>query len=256
MARLEEYADRFQFAKLEREDGILQMTLHSDGDTLQWGAGPHSELVEVFHAVGADPETKVVIMTGAGDGFTGPAGSSATVPRRTPEQWDPTYWEGKHLLGNLLNIEVPVIAAVNGPALRHSELPLLSDIVLAAPHTTFQDSGHFMSGLTPGDGMHLIYPLLLGINRGRYFLLTGQRLDATQAQELGLIAEVLPQEDLLPRAWELARQLAQQPRLVLRYSRVLLTHKLKQELHDLLGYGLALEGLGSAQDYLDRGQGR
>ena len=66
MARLEEYADRFQFAKLEREDGILQMTLHSDGDTLQWGAGPHSELVEVFHAVGADPETKVVIMTGAG----------------------------------------------------------------------------------------------------------------------------------------------------------------------------------------------
>ena len=93
MARLEEYADRFQFAKLEREDGILQMTLHSDGDTLQWGAGPHSELVEVFHAVGADPETKVVIMTGAGDGFTGPAGSSATVPRRTPGA------VGPHLLG-------------------------------------------------------------------------------------------------------------------------------------------------------------
>ena len=256
MARLEEYADRFQFVKLERHDGILQMTLHSDGDTLQWGAGPHSELPDVFHTIGTDPETKVIIMTGAGGGFTGPAGSSATVPRRTPEQWDSTYWEGKHLLGNLLDIEVPVIAAVNGPALRHSELPLLSDIVLAAPHTTFQDSGHFMSGLTPGDGMHIIYPLLLGINRGRYFLLTGQMLDAAKALELGLIGEVLQPGDLLPRAWELARQLAQQPRLVLRYSRALLTHKLKQELHDLLGYGLALEGLGSAQDYLDRGQGR
>ncbi len=256
MARFEEYADRFQYVRLERTEGILQMTFHSDGDTLQWGAGPHSELPEVFHAVGSDPETKVVIMTGAGDGFTGPAGSSATVPRRTPQQWDGTYWEGKHLLGNLLNIEVPVIAAVNGPALRHSELPLLSDIVLAAPHTTFQDSGHFMSGLTPGDGMHIIYPLLLGMNRGRYFLLTGQMLGAEQARELGLVAEVLPQAELVPRAWELARQLAQQPRLVLRYSRALLTHKLKQELHDLLGYGLALEGLGSAQDYLDRGQGR
>ena len=256
MARLEEYANRFQFVKFERDDGILQMTLHSDGDTLQWGSGPHTELPEVFHTVGTDPETKVIIMTGAGDGFTGPAGSSATVPRRTPDQWDATFWEGKHLLGNLLNIEVPIIAAINGPALRHSELPLMSDIVLSAPHTTFQDSGHFMSGLTPGDGMHIIYPLLMGLNRGRYFLLTGQMLDAAKAQELGLVAEVLPAEDLLPRAWELARQLAQQPRLVLRYSRVLLVHKLKQELHDLLGYGLALEGLGSGQDYIDRGQGR
>ena len=200
MARLEDYQNRFQYARLEREDGILQMTLHSDGDTLQWGAGPHTELPEVFHTVGTDPENKVIIMTGAGDGFTGPAGSSDTVPRRTPEQWDATYWEGKHLLGNLLNIEVPVIAAVNGPALRHSELPLLSDIVLAAPHTTFQDSGHFMSGLTPGDGMHIIYPLLLGINRGRYFLLTGQQLDAAKAQELGLVAEVLPSDaTLAPR---------------------------------------------------------
>ena len=104
--------------------------------------------------------------------------------------------------------------------------------------------------------MHIIYPLLLGLNRGRYFLLTGQLLDAAKAQEFGLVAEVLPPDELLPRAWELARDLARQPRLVLRYSRVLLTQKLRGELHDLLGYGLALEGLGSAQDYLDRGQGR
>ena len=256
MARLEDYQNRFRYVKLEREDGILQMTLHSDGDTLQWGSGPHTELPEVFYTVGTDPENTVIIMTGAGAGFTGPTGSSDTVPRRTPAQWDATYWEGKHLLGNLLNIEAPIIAAINGPALRHSELPLLSDIVLAAPHTTFQDSGHFMSGLTPGDGMHIIYPVLLGINRGRYFLLTGQALDAAKAQELGLVAEVLPAAELLPRAWELARQLNRQPRLVLRYSRALLTHQLKGALHDLLGYGLALEGLGSGQDYLDRGPGR
>ena len=81
-------------------------------------------------------------------------------------------------------------------------------------------------------------------------------MDAARAQELGLVAEVLPTAALLPRAWELARQLNRQPRLVLRYSRALLTHHLKGALHDLLGYGLALEGLGSAQDYLDRGPGR
>lgn len=146
-----------------------------------------------------------------------------------------------------------MISAINGPALRHSELPLLCDIVLAAEEATFQDSGHFTNGLIPGDGMHIIYPLLLGLNRGRYFLLTGQTIGAQQALELGLVSEVLPRQALLPRAWELAEQLTKQSPLVLRYSRVLLTQYVKRQMHDLLGYGLALEGLGSADSLLDRG---
>jgi enoyl-CoA hydratase/carnithine racemase len=152
---------------------------------------------------------------------------------------------------NLLDIDVPMISAINGPALRHSELPLLCDIVLAAEEVEFQDSGHFVNGLIPGDGMHIIYPLLLGINRGRYFLLTGQSLSAQQALELGLVNEVLPRERLVDRAWELAEQLTRQSPLILRYSRVLLTQNLKRQMHDLLGYGLALEGLGSAQSRVD-----
>lgn len=146
-----------------------------------------------------------------------------------------------------------MISAINGPALRHSELPLLCDIVLAAEEATFQDSGHFINGLIPGDGMHVIYPLLLGLNRGRYFLLTGQTIGARQAQELGLVSEVLPRQELLPRAWELAEQLTKQSPLILRYSRVLLTQYVKRQMHDLLGYGLALEGLGSADSLQDRG---
>jgi enoyl-CoA hydratase/carnithine racemase len=118
--------------------------------------------------------------------------------------------------------------------------------VLAAEEAEFQDSAHFINGLVPGDGMHIVYPLLLGLNRGRYFLLTGQTISARKALELGLVAEVLPRAELLPRAWALAEQLAQQSPLVLRYSRVLLTQHLKRLVHDLLGYGLALEGLGAA----------
>jgi enoyl-CoA hydratase/carnithine racemase len=95
--------------------------------------------------------------------------------------------------------------------------------------------------------------MLLGLNRGRYFLLTGQRLSAHEAKALGLISEILPREQLLPRAWELAEQLVQQHPLVLRYTRVLLTQYIKRLMHDLLGYGLALEGLGSAQDQLEQG---
>ena len=100
--------------------------------------------------------------------------------------------------------------------------------------------------------MHIVYPLLMGMNRGRYFLLTGQTLSAKEAQDLGLVNEVLPRPDLLPRAWELAEQLAQQPPLVLRYTRVLLTQHIKRLMQDLLGYGLALEGMGSAQDHLEQ----
>ena len=167
-------------------------------------------------------------------------------------QWDRTYWEGKHLLMNLLDIEVPMIAAVNGPALRHSELPLLCDIVLASNEAAFQDSGHFVNGLIPGDGMHVIYPMLLGLNRGRYFLLTGQTIEAQEALTLGLVNEVMPREDLLPRAWTLAEQLAQESDLVRRYTRVLMTQYIKKMMHEILGYGLALEGLGSVDTMLGR----
>jgi enoyl-CoA hydratase/carnithine racemase len=185
-------------------------------------------------------------MTGTGTVFSGPQATPEAVWRLTPRQWDGVYWKGKHLLMNLLNIEVPMISAINGPALRRSEIPLLCDIVLAVDEATFQDSAHFPNDMIPGDGMHIVYPLLLGMNRGRYFLLTGQTLTARQAQELGLVNEVLPRRELLPRAWTLAEQLAQRPPLVLRYSRVLLTQHLKRQMHDLLGYGLALEGLGAA----------
>ena len=251
MASLEQYADNYRHIRMERRDGILQMTFHTDGGPLQWGGGPHEEFPRAFADVGSDPANRVVIITGTGDAFSGPQGTAAGAPKRTPREWDKTYWEGKRLLTNLLDIEVPMISAVNGPALRHSEIPLLCDIVLASETAAFQDSGHFMSGLVPGDGVHIVYPMLLGLNRGRYFLLTGQSIGAQEAQTLGLVNEVLPPGELLPRAWALAGQLAEKSDLVLRYTRVATTQYVKRIMQDLLGYGLALEGLGSADTLLN-----
>jgi enoyl-CoA hydratase/carnithine racemase len=125
------------------------------------------------------------------------AGQSAISPGITANAFYRVHWEGRALLMNLLNIEVPVIAAINGPAWRHGELPLLSDIVLAAHTAAFQDSAHFQNGRVPGDGMHIVVPLLLGMNRGRYFLLTGQTLSAQEAKDLGLVAEILPPDRVL-----------------------------------------------------------
>jgi enoyl-CoA hydratase/carnithine racemase len=246
MSKLEDYADKYQCVRFERRNGILQMNLHTDGGPLRWGFGPHGELPDAFYNVGADRENRVVILTGTGPEFSGPRatpGTSSFPSRPTNERIDRIHWEGRQLLMRLLEIEVPVISAINGPAWRHSEIPLLCDIVLAADTAQFQDSAHFASEVVPGDGMHIVMPLLLGLNRGRYYLLTGQTLDAAKALEFGLVAEVMPPDKLMARAWELAEDLAKKPLLTLRYTRLLLTEYLRREMQSLLGYGLGMEML-------------
>ncbi len=244
MTTFPEYRERFRHVAMEREDGIIVLRLHTDDGPLQWGDGPHTELSSCFVDVANDPDNRVVILTGTGGRFIADIDSS-WVGAMTPEKWDKIYFHGKRLLTSLLEIEVPVIAAVNGPATVHAELAVLSDIVLASSGAYFSDAPHFRYGTVPSDGVHVVWPMLLGPNRGRYFLLTGQRLTASEARDLGVVAEVLPPEQLAARAWELARQLARQPTTALRYARVAMTQHLKRRLLDDLGYGLALEGLGA-----------
>lgn len=245
MSNFGDYANKYETIKMERHDGILEVAFHTNDDVLQWGEKPHHEFPRAFYDIGDDPENRIVIMTGSGVAFSGPKATPETRVQATPKSWSLLYKDAKHLLMNLLDIEVPMISAINGPALRHSEIPLLCDIVLAADTVVFQDSGHFVNGLVPGDGMHIVFPLLLGPNQGRYFLLTGQEIGAQQAKDLGLVNEVMAQNKLMPRARELANELAQQSDLTLRFSRVAVTQSLKKQMLDLLGYGLALEGLGA-----------
>ncbi len=144
-----------------------------------------------------------------------------------------------------------MVAAVDGRATVHAELAVLSDIVIASDRAVFADAPHFGFGTVPGDGVHLVWPYLLGPNRGRYFLLTGQRLGAAEAERLGVVSEVLAPEDLLPRARELAARLAGTPDVVLRYTRQAITLPLRRLMADGLAHGLALEGLGAYASWPD-----
>ena len=254
MSTAPEYADRWETIHVERRDGILLLRLHTDGGSLRWGAEPVRELQEAFAAVAADPGNRVVILTGTGDEFNGPKGSPDTFPRTTARGWESAHWNVRRLLNNLLDIEAPVIAAINGPVWRHAETPLLSDIVLASQTAVFADSGHFVNGLVPGDGMQLIMPLVMGLTRARYYMLTGQEIDADAAYEIGMVNEVLAPAALMPRAWELAEQLSRQSDLVLRYTRVAMTQTVRQLLVANHGYGIMLEGMAAVDD-ADRGGG-
>jgi enoyl-CoA hydratase/carnithine racemase len=242
----------YQHVTWEHRDGVTMLRFHTEGGSLVWAPKAHREIGDAFLEVAADRATKVVVITGTGASFCAELdarGFAAAVR----DGWDEIWWEGKRLLRALLDIDVPVIGAVNGPATVHAELSVLADIVLAADTATFQDSAHFSHGAVPGDGVHLVWPQLLGDKRAKYFLLTGSVIDAADAKAIGFVDELLAPELLLERAWELGHELADRAsRAALRYTREALNFRMREILNAGLSHGLVLEGAAILQDSIAR----
>ena len=247
MTQFTGYRNSFPNARLTRSPaGVLEVALHTDGGTLVFNGHTHEQFVELFHAIGSDGENRVVILTGSGNAFMesiSPEGFDFF----SPAGYDKIYREGKKILMNILDIEVPLIAAVNGPVRLHSEYILLADIVLATPATVFQDKPHLEFGIVPGDGVNLLWPEVIGSVRGRYFLLTRQELRAQTAMEWGAVNEIVSPDKLLARAREIADGLTKLPPLTTRYTRIALTQKLRRLIDEGIGYSLALEGISAAE---------
>lgn len=243
MRVFEQYRQGYGTVKLDRtDDGVLEVRFHTDDGPLQWShiGGAHDDFTALFEDIAQDRDNRLVIMTGTGDVFSGPPADPAAKPAGGHDVWERLRFDASLLMKNLLAIPAPIIACINGPAWRHSEIPLLADIVLAADDALIQD-GHFINRLVPGDGANVVFPLLLGWNRARYFLLTGQQIGAAELKALGLVSEVLPRADLLPRARELAHQLLRQNPLALRYSRIVLTEHIRDLMERHVPHSLALE---------------
>jgi enoyl-CoA hydratase/carnithine racemase len=240
------YCDKYENVKMKREDGILEVALHTRGGPLVFNGYVHEALVGAFRDIGDDRENHVVILTGTGNEFCDQIAGDG-FDFFTPSGYDKILREGTKVLENILDIQVPMIAAINGPVAVHSEYALLCDIVIAAENAYFQDAPHPAFGIVPGDGLHIVWPEVIGEIRGRYFLLSGQKLSAVEAREYGAVNEVVSREALLPRAWELARHMKKQNPLTLRYTRMTLSNRFRRRLQEGLSYGLALEGISAAQ---------
>lgn len=252
--RFSEYSNRYENYRFElSDDGVLLMQCHTEGGSLVWDWKAHDDMADAFADIAGDREIRVLIHTGTGENYNADWGRLPNGELPDPPVYDAMpgvrglgkldekAWYARQLIANVLDVDVPMISAVNGPCNAHSEVPLMGDIVLAAEDAYFQDAPHFPRGMVPGDGQHVIWSVLVGHNRARYFLLTGKKLTAREALDWGAVNEVLPKAALLDRAWELAHEIAKRPPLTLRYTRQLFTHPLKRAFLDDLGHGLARE---------------
>jgi enoyl-CoA hydratase/carnithine racemase len=250
--RFAEYKDSYANYKFElSEEGILFMQCHTDGGPLHWEWSSHDGMSDAFADVAGDREIRAVIHTGTGETYNHSWGRPVTdsgkplynayADAEGVSIMDEKSWYGRMLLENLLAIDVPMVAAINGPCSMHSEVPLLMDIVLASEDAWFQDLSHFPRGMVPGDGQHVMWEALVGPSRARYLLLTGYKLTAQEAREWGVVHEVLSKDKLLDRAWEIARQIAMRPPIATRNTRHILVQNLKRAFLNELDHGLQAE---------------
>jgi len=234
----------FEFTRTP--SGVLTFRLHTDGGPATFTGQMHADLPRALYEIGQDRDNRVLVVTGSGDRFmTDIDGPSLDDPTK-PAAWDKTTAEGRRVMQRLVDLEMPIVAAVNGPASVHSEYVLVADIVIAADTTVFTDFPHLTFGLVPGDGIYLTWEETIGLNRARYLTLTQGSFTAQQAERWGAVAEVLPLDQVLPRARELAESLAAKPQLLTRYLAITVRQRLSRRMAEAYQLGSALEGLTGA----------
>ncbi|WP_216903796.1 enoyl-CoA hydratase/isomerase family protein, partial [Nocardia alni] len=220
---LGDYAEKYsKYFVMQRRDGILELRMHTDGGPAEFSFAVHNAWAQAWLEIGNDPDNEVLIITGTGERWLGTPETAARDPKEVVDEmhsvplpadfgYEHGFYDATKLVENFVfGIDIPTIAAINGPSVAHTEFALLSDITLAAESATITDP-HFLAAAAPGDGQQLTLQELIGTKRAAYHLYTGQPIGARQALELGLVNEVLPAHQLLPRAWELAETIMKQP---------------------------------------------
>jgi len=214
-----QYAD-YQHLRFEpRPNGVLLLTLDRPPVNAT-DVRMHWELAEVWKTIDADPATRVVLVTGAGKAFSaggdlslleGMAGDAAAVSRTLREAADIVY--------NMIHLEKPIVSAINGVAVGAGlAVALMADISIIAENARLTD-GHLRLGVGAGDHAAIIWPLLCGMAKAKYYLLTAEFLDGREAERIGLVSLCAPADELMDKAWNVANRLAEGPQNALRLTK-------------------------------------
>ena len=229
--------DAYQAIRIEkRENGVALATLNRPEKRNAVDDTMHRELGQLPRDADADPEVRVLLITGAGRAFCAGGDFSGGL---TPNE---RMWlEARRVVDGMLDCQKPIITAVNGYAMGlGSTVAFLGDVVFAARSATFADT-HVRMGIAAGDGGQVIWPLLMGVNRAKYYLMTGERIPAEEAERLGLVNFVVDDDALMDRALELADRLAAGPGVAISASKVGVNQLIKMVSNLVLPLSLKLE---------------
>ena len=242
-----DYFTAYSSLKMARDArGVLVVEFHTKGGPLTFTARDHTDFVDAFYRIGQDRANAVVIFTGTGGHFIAGIDFASFGNVADPGVWSQVHDEGVQILENLLNIRVPVIAAVEGRLDVHSEYALLANVIVAGEGATFNDLPHFAGGIVPGDGIFTAWSYRAGAGRAESFLLHPKPLSARTAYDWGVVTEVVRDGEALSRAIELAYSYLKVPEITRRNTRVHFTQPLKERIVREVGYGLSLEGASAA----------
>ena len=240
--------DHYNHIKFVRDGKILRVIIDHGEMNLVDGA-LHDEISHVFYDVAADLDSEVVILESGGRAFS--AGGDISYMEELhsrPGEFSSTVREAKRVVFNLLDCDKPVICKVQGDAIGlGSTLALLCDIVVAVDTARFSDP-HVRVGLTAGDGGSVMWPQLVGYARAKYYVLTGEMIDAKTAMDIGLIAFAVPAAELDEKVNSIAQKLAKGASQAIRASKATMNIGLKQLAHSMMDAGMAHEGLSNVTD--------
>lgn len=232
--------DEFTRIRVGVDDGVATLMLDRPEHGNAVDDAMHSELTRVFVRARADDRVRAVVLTGAGDTFCRGGDSSASRTFTTLTGLTPVQ-EARLIVEILLDLEKPLVAAVNGDALGlGAVLATLADAAIVARSARIGDQ-HVAGGVTAGNGSAALWPALIGLNRAKRLLLGAEVLSAEQAVEIGLLGEVVDDASVRAAATTLAVQWAAMPAFALQSTKRVLNLHLKDAASRALDYGLALE---------------
>jgi enoyl-CoA hydratase len=242
--------DRYGFEHISTElgdDGVLWVTLDRPERRNAIDPRMHAEFLPLFNRIAGDEEVDAVVLTGAGEKAfcvgADFAGMEANLEKGYPDG-NPELMNGSAAIVRAqLAVPQPVIAAVNGDALGlGATMALFCDVTFLADDARIGDP-HVNAGLVAGDGGAILWPLLLGVNRGKEYLMTGDLMTAAEAFQYGLVNHTVPRAEVRKRAGELAARLAAGPKVAIRFNKRLANADLVDRVNRLIDTSLAMEAI-------------